>query len=837
MRIGRLKELISFPLAFFLIANLNLAALAQSISDAFPNPASNLALKNPADSKATGIETVPGRMSPEGAGSADRVWQMTGPFGGDVASLAIDPRNPDRILIGANDGQIYRSTDGGVIWKRVRPGIKASGFTVTVIHFDREKADLIYAGIKAVTALGEETNGGSLFASEDNGENWREVEGMHGRAIRSLVQSAKDPQVLVAAALDGVYRSIDHGKLWERITPTDDPELRNFHSIAVDPRDGDRIYVGTSHLPWKTIDGGKNWKRAGDKERGMIDDSDIMAIHIDEANPDTVLMSACSGIYRSLDASAKWTKIQGIPYTSRRTHVIYQHPTKPEVIFAGTTEGLWLSTNGGKPDSWRRVTSLRLVINAIAVHPDRPDRVFLGTEDNGVLISNDGGESYETSNAGFINRQVRAVLADRKERGRIYAGVIFDSANGGLFISEDGGMTWQQSMNGMGVRDVYSLYQSPAHPDTLYAGTNHGIFRSDDQGRNWEAVKKAEPLEAPAGEDPGAAEKSAQPKTSDQPQDQSPDQPANQPPANGSRPRRVTSSPSATKVRPIVQARAKSGARKSKSGKAAPGRSNKQAKAKIKKPAPPPPAVVSDLVDLQSQVFAIIPFTPRREAAEGETAANPGASNETDPASAHSLLASTWDGLFRTDDEKKGWKQLKLRSATEGDAAPPRQPRIKTIAASPHAPGLIFVGTEEGLFISRDNGVTFNLTLLNDEVRRVRDIAFDPRAAETIYLGTSTGFFRSIDGGQTWEQRGGGMPLSTDISVIMINSLNPDELYIGDDLRACFFHSKDRGKNWEKVDLSQLPSVKIWSLASDPFEQNKFYAGSFSGGVYVTNKK
>ena len=99
-------------------------------------------------------------------------------------------------------------------------------------------------------------------------------------------------------------------------------------------------------------------------------------------------MSACSGIYRSVDASAKWSKIQGIPYTSRRTHVIYQHPTKPEVIFAGTTEGLWLSTDNGKPDSWRRMTSVRLVINAIAIHPDRPDRVFLGTEDNGVLVSN-----------------------------------------------------------------------------------------------------------------------------------------------------------------------------------------------------------------------------------------------------------------------------------------------------------------------------------------------------------------------------------------------------------------------------------------------------------------
>src|SRR5262249_24343963 len=160
--------------------------------------------------------------------------------------------------------------------------------------------------------------------------------------------------------------------------------------------------------------------------------------------------------------------------------------------FAGTTEGLWLSTDNGKPDSWRRMTSLRMVINSIAIHPDRPDRVFLGTDDNGVLISVDGGEGYESSNAGFINRQVRAVVADKLERGRVYAGVVFDRGNGGFFISEDGGVTWNQSMSGMGVRDVYSIYQSDSDPATVYAGTNHGLFRSDDRGISWKQVKKEE---------------------------------------------------------------------------------------------------------------------------------------------------------------------------------------------------------------------------------------------------------------------------------------------------------------------------------------------------------
>lgn len=829
MTFGRFKHLISTLAVYLILTSNNVAIFAQAASEIQSNrlthtPAGESIEVSMRPFNSDPIDAVSSRVRTEGF---ERVWQMTGPFGGDVTALAIDPRNADRILLGTSDGQIFRSNDGGMVWKRIRPGIKASGFAVTIILFDREKPDAIFVGVKAVTPLGEETKGGSIFVSEDSGESWREFDGMHGKAVRGLVQSVKDPNVFAAAALDGVYLTTDRGNSWKRITPVNDPELRGFHSVAIDPRDVNIIYVGTNHLPWKTLDGGETWKRAGSKETGMIDDSDIFAIHIDESNPDIVLMSACSGIYRSLDASSKWTKIQGIPYTSRRTHVIYQHPTRPEVTFAGTTEGLWLSTNGGRPDSWRRVTSLRLVINAVAIHPDRPDRVFLGTEDNGILISNDGGESYDPSNAGFINRQVRTVLADRKDRGRVYAGVIFDGANSGFFVSEDGGLSWQQSMNGMGVRDVYSIYQPSLNSETIYAGTNHGLFRSDDQGRNWTPVKKEDPREKlegdPSGEPKGKIE--------------SVDQPPAQPAPDGSRPRRVKAVDQTGSVEPVVKTRAKTTPKKKQGAPV-----SKQARAKTKKnpaAAKKPTAPPSDLIDLKSQVFAIVQFTPRREAAigaSGEAPANQASEQIPSETPSNWLIASTWDGLFRTEDEKKGWKPIYLRRSEEGRAQA-RQPRVHAVATSPHAPGLIMVGTEEGLFVSDDNGDNFKLTLLEDEVRRVRSVIFDPRNAETIHVGTSTGFFRSTDGGRSWENRGGGMPLMTNISAIVINSLNPDEIYVSDDLRLNIYHSKDLGRNWEKLDISQLPSAKIWSLASDPFDQNKLYAGSFSGGVYVMSRR
>src|SRR5262249_18194262 len=775
-------------------------------------------------------------------------------------------------------------------------------------------------------------NGGGVLISENDGQSWSMLEGMRGRSVRNMAQSSKDPNVLVAAARDGIYRTGDRGQTWERITPANDPELKGFHSVAIDPRDANVIYVGTHHLPWKTTDAGRTWKLAASKEKGMIDDSDIFAIHIDASDPDTVLMSACSGIYRSRNASETWTKIQGIPYTSRRTHVIYQHPTRPEVIFAGTTEGLWLSTDNGKPDSWRRMTSLRMVINSIAIHPGRPDRVFLGTDDNGVLISVDGGEGYESSNAGFINRQVRAVVADKMERGRVYAGVIFDRVNGGFFISEDGGVTWNQSMSGMGVRDVYSIYQSDSDPATIYAGTNHGLFRSDDRGSSWRQVKKEEKEEkeekvglsvAPSGAAPESA--TAAPEND---------------PVNLSAP--ISSPPKAAKTRSKrpVRARAKSSNRKTAGGNSArasrlkskkgrqrqselaqsaksakqirstkqdesarsakqtrstrpdesarsakttrrprstrpdvAARSTKQTKTgrttKTNKPVKPSKSVKPTkpegeiFVDLQNQVFAILTFTPAIVATSND--ANNGArdsqpsstpsdqstqssqssqpsqlSQPSQPSQPSWMIASTWNGLFITEDEKKGWREIKFPKASErtgrgGDDA--TRAKINAIATNPNVPGAIFIGSDEGFSIPGHTGESLNQMRLDEDIRRIGSIAFHPRNAATIYVGAATGFFRSLDGGHTWENRGGGMPLVTDVGAIALSAANPNEIYLSDESRGALFHSKDCGTNWVKVDISQLPSLKLWSLVSDPFDSNRIYVGSFSGGVYVMSRK
>ena len=700
----------------------------------------------------------------------ERVWRMSGPFGGDVASLAVDPRNGKRLFVGTHDGQLFRSQDAGITWQRVKPGLKASGYSLGILHFDYERPNIIYVGATQIRDAANDATGGAVFFSTDSGDTWREIEVMRGRSIRGLVQSMKDTNLLLVAARDGIYRSKDRGNNWERITPENDPELRNFHSVATDPRDANTIYVGTTHLPWETHDGGLTWERFGHKDNGVIDDSDIFCIQIDNTNPDTVFMSACSGIYKTQNAGEKWAKLPGIPFTSRRTHVIFQHPTQPELVFAGTTEGLWRSADSGQ--SWALVTNRRQVINAVAAHADHPERIYIGTEDSGVLVSTDSGMTFEPSNLGFINRQVRVVAHDRTERGRVYAGVLFDKADGGFFVSEDGGVTWQQSTRGMGESDVFAIYQSRETPETIYAGTNRGLYRSDNRGLSWAKVLKEKPPEPP--------------------------------PANP-----IGSDPIRSQIKNVVQASPKNSksVNQSKSAKPRPQVIKKPVVPEPTEPPPPP----DDSIELQKQVFSIAPIYSRSADEKG------------------GLIAATWDGLFITRDEKKGWKELKFDNTSH--------PYFRVVTTNPSVPGVILVGTEDGLFVSRDNGETFAPMRFSAKTLMVQAIAFDPRDPATIYLGTNDGFYLTYDGGQNWEIRGNGMRTSLGTSAIAINPSNPDELYVGDQRQGGLFHSTDKGRSWELIETSRLPNQQFWVMSADPFDPTNVCIGSFSGGVYVMNKQ
>ena len=415
-----------------------------------------------------------------------QTWEALGPAGGDVRALAVAPSNPEVIYLGTNDGHIFASRDAGERWELAGRAGEGPNSIVTSILVDSRDSQKLFASTWTTETSGE---AGAIYRSVDGGKTWSES-GLAGQAVRALVASPANSRVLVAGALGGVFRSMDGGETWRRISPENDPELRNFDSLAVDPQNPEIIYAGTFHLPWKTIDGGASWTAI---HRGMMDDSDVLSMAVDPNDPSYVLASACSGIYRSSDAGALWQKIQGIPYSSRRTLAIRIDPANPERIYAGTTEGLWRSVNRGA--SWQRLSPPDWVVNMLAItSPGRPDpedtgpsrqeRLLVGTEQQGILLSDDAGEHFRAANDGFFHRRITSLALDPATPGHM-AAVVADAPLPAV-ESVDEGKSWLPLGAPGELADARQIFWTPAGwRVTLASG---GLARWDAPNQKWARV-------------------------------------------------------------------------------------------------------------------------------------------------------------------------------------------------------------------------------------------------------------------------------------------------------------------------------------------------------------
>jgi photosystem II stability/assembly factor-like uncharacterized protein len=400
-------------------------------------------------------------------------WVPVGPPGGDARALGFDPRRPNVVYAGTSDGVLYRSDDGSETWRRLDPGFPKRGYSLDEIAVD-ERGRILIAYWEVAG------RDGGVARSEDGGQTFTLLPGIAGESVRALAVSPTHPDVVVAGSLTGVFRSLDGGDTWQRISPEGHPELRNVESVAIDSRDAGVLYAGTWHLAWKTVDAGKTWRPIA---TGMIADSDVFTLNLDRRNEDVLYGTACSGIYRSGNAGGQWAKIHGIPSSSRRTRAFVQHPAHPEVFFAGTTEGLWRSNDDLK--TWQLVTEKELVVNSIAVLPG--GTILAGTDGGGIRRTRDGGDSWTGANEGFSEHLVSRVLFDAPA-DRVLVAVREDRRQGGVFAASPSGGAWTRLAEGLEGREVFSL---ALQGRALLAGTDDGVFRLRETNDQWRRLPMA----------------------------------------------------------------------------------------------------------------------------------------------------------------------------------------------------------------------------------------------------------------------------------------------------------------------------------------------------------
>ncbi len=394
-------------------------------------------------------------------------WSVVGPDGGDARSFAAAPTQPPHLYLGTTNSWLYESTDNGASWHRLAKIDPDDGFVLDSIVVDSAHPSTLYVG------AWRDSNNGGLWISRDAGHTFAASAQFKGKPVHALVQAPSDPDVLFAGTLEGVFRTADAGAHWTEISPPGSREIHEIESLAIDPHSAQIVYAGTWHLPWKTTDGGKTWHSI---KQGIITDSDVFSIILDPVHSKTVYLSACSGIYKSENAGLLFRKIQGIPSEARRTRSLMQDPENRDVVFAGTTEGLYKTVNAGH--NFDRMTEADVVVNDVFVDPADSNHVLLATDRSGVLLSHDAGVTFAPSNQGISERKVAALLVDRDDPHRLYAGVVNDKAYGGVFRSDDSGAHWRQLGLGLDGRDVFSLAQTK--DGAIVAGTGHGVFLLGD---------------------------------------------------------------------------------------------------------------------------------------------------------------------------------------------------------------------------------------------------------------------------------------------------------------------------------------------------------------------
>jgi photosystem II stability/assembly factor-like uncharacterized protein len=195
------------------------------------------------------------------------------------------------------------------------------------------------------------------------------------------------------------------------------------------------------------------------------------------------------------------------------------------------------------------------------------------------------------------------------------------------------------------------------------------------------------------------------------------------------------------------------------------------------------------------------------------------------------ILAGTDSGLYRSYDLSKGWEKLPFGAGMNENV----------LVVTP-TPGAIWVGTAtSGVLVSHDDGKTWakSGTTIVDGIP-IASITVDAKKPNNIYVGSLQTLYLSRDGGKTWTRRGGNLPIGNFASII-VNPNNSDEVYAASATEADggIYISEDAGNKWRRLDSKEmkLPTRRIWSMAFDPANPNRIYAGTHSSGVYRIDRR
>ena len=432
-------------------------------------------------------------------------WRSVGPYrGGRVDAVVGDLHKPFLFYMGSVNGGVWRTTNGGQSWDNLTDG-KSDISSVGAITVAPSDANVIYVGTGESQLREDLTFGTGMYRSTDAGQSWQHLGLTDAQQITDIVVDPRDADRVYVSAIGhafgpnaerGVFRTTDGGKSWKKILFVDDST--GAQDLAMDPSNPRVIYAsfykfqrtpwsmnaggGRSGL-WKTTDGGDTWTEIS-KAPGIPRSAlGKIGIDVSRANPSRLYASieapdSTGGFFRSDDAGASWTRMNDDARMWVRNwyySAVTADPKDENTVYVMNLSVL-KSIDGGK--TFTKVDGQHGDTHQLWIDPADPKRMILA-DDGGASATFDGGQSW-SSQHNQPTAQFYHVNTDDQFPYRIYGAQQDNSAISIASRGDEGGIGIRDYFNVAGCENA-TIVPDPRDPNITYGGCYLGMLSRYDR--------------------------------------------------------------------------------------------------------------------------------------------------------------------------------------------------------------------------------------------------------------------------------------------------------------------------------------------------------------------